>query len=106
MFTGRTAELQLLEKAYASDKTESAVIYARRRIVKSDERFQIDLIYNRIGKIVVVCEIKFSVNEIPTTVIPEIQRKCACAVNVAYQQYKEFIHQIAQKQGEFAIFTC
>jgi uncharacterized protein len=44
---------------------------------KSDEKFQIDLIYKRTDKIVVVCEIKFSINEISTTVIPEIQRKCA-----------------------------
>jgi AAA+ ATPase superfamily predicted ATPase len=44
---------------------------------KSDERFQIDLIYKRADKIVVVCEIKYSINDIPTTVIPEVQRKCA-----------------------------
>jgi len=43
---------------------------------KSDERFQIDLVYKRVDKVVVVCEIKFSVNEIKTTVIPEMERKC------------------------------
>jgi len=43
---------------------------------KTDERFQIDLIYKRIDKVVVVCEIKYSINEITTTVIPEVQRKC------------------------------
>ncbi len=43
---------------------------------KSDERFQIDLVYKRTDKMVVVCEIKYSTNEIPTTVIPEVQRKC------------------------------
>jgi AAA+ ATPase superfamily predicted ATPase len=35
MFTGRTVELKLLEKAFASDKSELAVIYGRRRIGKS-----------------------------------------------------------------------
>ena len=35
MFTGRTAELNLLEKAYTSNKSELAVIYGRRRIGKS-----------------------------------------------------------------------
>jgi uncharacterized protein len=43
---------------------------------KSDERFQVDLVYKRTDKMVVVCEIKYSINEIPTTVIPEVQRKC------------------------------
>lgn len=43
---------------------------------KSDERFQIDLIYKRTDKIVVVCEIKYSNSEISTTIIPEMQRKC------------------------------
>jgi hypothetical protein len=43
---------------------------------KSDERLQIDLIYKRTDKVVVVCEIKYSVNEITTAVIPEMQRKC------------------------------
>ncbi|MDD5673199.1 MAG: ATP-binding protein [Chitinivibrionales bacterium] len=44
---------------------------------KNNEHFQIDLIYKRADKIVVVCEIKHSVNEISTTVIPEVERKCA-----------------------------
>lgn len=44
---------------------------------KSDERFQIDLVYKRTDKVIVVCEIKYSVNEISTQIIPEIQRKCS-----------------------------
>lgn len=44
---------------------------------KNDEKFQIDLIYKRTDKVVVVCEIKYSANEIATIVIPEMQRKCA-----------------------------
>ena len=52
------------------------VIQAGPLFGKNDERFQIDLIYKRIDKVVVVCEIKYSINEIPTTVIPEVQRKC------------------------------
>jgi len=52
------------------------VIQAGPLFGKNDERFQIDLIYKRIDNVVVVCEIKYSINEIPTTVIPEVQRKC------------------------------
>lgn len=52
------------------------VIQAGPLFGKNDGRFQIDLIYKRIDKVIVVCEIKYSVNEIPTTVIPEVQRKC------------------------------
>jgi hypothetical protein len=43
---------------------------------KNVERFQADLVYKRSDKIGVVCEIKYSVNKISTTVIPEVQRKC------------------------------
>jgi AAA+ ATPase superfamily predicted ATPase len=53
------------------------VIQAGPLFGKNDERFQIDLIYKRIDKVIVVCEIKYSVNEIQTTVIPEMQRKCS-----------------------------
>ncbi|MBN1577152.1 MAG: AAA family ATPase [Chitinispirillaceae bacterium] len=44
---------------------------------KTDERFRIDLVYKRTDKVAVVCEIKYSINEIATTVIPEVQRKCS-----------------------------
>ncbi len=44
---------------------------------KTDERFQIDLIYKRTDKVVVVCEIKHRAGEISTVVIPDMQRKCA-----------------------------
>lgn len=53
------------------------VIQAGPLFGKSDERFQIDLIYKRTDNVIVVCEIKYSVNEITTMIIPEMQRKCA-----------------------------
>jgi hypothetical protein len=43
---------------------------------KGDEGFQIDLIFKRSDKVVVVCEIKHSVNRIATVVIPDVERKC------------------------------
>jgi AAA+ ATPase superfamily predicted ATPase len=52
------------------------VVQAGPMFGKNSESFQIDLIYKRSDKIVVVCEIKYSSKEIPTTVIPEVQRKC------------------------------
>ncbi len=40
-----------------------------------DSSFQIDLIFNRIGSIRTVCEIKFHENPITTKIIPDIERK-------------------------------
>ena len=42
---------------------------------KSDERFQIDLLYKRTDKIITLCEIKHMNKSISTTVIPEVERK-------------------------------
>jgi hypothetical protein len=42
---------------------------------KGDKAFQIDLLYQRADKIVVICEIKFYSKRVSTTVIPEIKRK-------------------------------
>jgi uncharacterized protein len=51
------------------------VIQAGPLFNKNDERFQIDLLYKRVDKTIVMCEIKHSVNEITTAVIPDMERK-------------------------------
>jgi len=42
---------------------------------KNDSKFQIDLLYKRVDKVIVVCEIKYHSSEISTTVIKEVERK-------------------------------
>jgi hypothetical protein len=44
---------------------------------KNDERFQIDLLYQRADRVITVCEIKHQNIKIGTNIIPEMQRKCA-----------------------------
>jgi AAA+ ATPase superfamily predicted ATPase len=44
---------------------------------KNDERFQIDLLYKRADRVIMVCEIKHQNIKIGTHIIPEMQRKCA-----------------------------
>jgi len=44
---------------------------------KNDERFQIDLVYQRADRVITVCEIKHQNSKIGTHIIPEMQRKCA-----------------------------
>ena len=44
---------------------------------KNDEKFQIDLLYKRADRVITVCEIKHQNVKIGTTIIAEMQRKCA-----------------------------
>ncbi len=43
---------------------------------RNDNKFQIDLIYIRNDKVIIICEIKYHNKEISTDVIPEMERKC------------------------------
>lgn len=43
---------------------------------KSDEKFQIDLIFERSGKVITICEVKYYDKQISTSIIPEFSRKC------------------------------
>ncbi len=44
---------------------------------KEDKGFQIDLLYRRADRVITLCEIKHRNSEIKTSVIPEVERKCA-----------------------------
>ena len=44
---------------------------------ENDERFQIDLLYQRADRVITVCEIKHQNINIGTSIIPAMQRKCA-----------------------------
>ena len=43
---------------------------------RSDEGFQVDLIYLRNDKVITLCEIKYYDKEVPVTVVHEVKRKC------------------------------
>ena len=43
---------------------------------RNDERFQIDLLYKRVDRVITVCEIKHHNKKIGTHIIPEMERKC------------------------------
>lgn len=53
------------------------ILLASPYIKKNDERFQIDLLYQRADRVITVCEIKHQNIKIGTNIIPEMQRKCA-----------------------------
>ena len=42
---------------------------------KNDIKFQIDLLYKRVDKVIVICEIKYHSSEISTSIIKEVERK-------------------------------
>jgi len=42
---------------------------------KNDSKFQIDLLYKRVDKVIVVCEIKYHSSEISASVIKEVEKK-------------------------------
>lgn len=44
---------------------------------RGEPGFQIDLVYKRVDKVIVACEIKFQNQEISTRIIPEMENKCA-----------------------------
>lgn len=43
---------------------------------RQDEKFQIDLLYLRTDKVITLCEIKYSQQPVPVSVINEVERKC------------------------------
>jgi len=43
---------------------------------KTDQSFQIDLLFKRADKVITVCEIKHYSSEVTTKIIPEVERKC------------------------------
>lgn len=43
---------------------------------RSDKRFQIDLVYVRLDKVITVCELKYQDKLIDTSIINEVDRKC------------------------------
>ena len=43
---------------------------------KSDQSFQVDLVYKRADKVITICEIKHHSSQITTKIIPEVDRKC------------------------------
>jgi hypothetical protein len=53
------------------------ILLASPYFIKNDERFQIDLLYQRTDRVITVCEIKHQNIKIGTHIIPEMQRKCA-----------------------------
>ncbi len=55
---------------------EDTVLRAAPYFGRSDERFQIDLVYRRSDKVITVCEIKYQDREIGPQVIPAVERKC------------------------------
>lgn len=57
---------------FADDLVEFGSVYE-----KSPQGFQIDLVYRRLDKVIVLCEIKFCQQEIDTKIIPEIEKKIA-----------------------------
>jgi len=54
---------------------EDTVLRAGPYFVRGDSAFQIDLLYLRSDKVIVMCEIKFHATPVSTAVIPEIRRK-------------------------------
>jgi hypothetical protein len=44
---------------------------------KRDQKFQIDLLYLRAGKVITVCEIKHLKEPVGKGIIPEMTRRCA-----------------------------
>ncbi len=43
---------------------------------KTDQKFQIDLVFVRQDKVITVCELKYHSEPISTAIVPEIERKC------------------------------
>jgi len=62
---------------YLADKMGFADenIYASPYFHKNDSRFQIDLLYKRTDKVIVVCEIKYYKSPVTASVIKEVSRK-------------------------------
>lgn len=44
---------------------------------RGDQGFQIDLVYRRTDKVIVVCEVKHHNVSVTTKVIPEMKKKCS-----------------------------
>ena len=55
---------------------EDEMVLASPYFEKGDNAFQIDLIYERLDKVITLCEIKHLSARIGTKVIPEVEQKC------------------------------
>ena len=53
----------------------SEVLVASPYFQKADERFQIDLIYQRTDQVITLCEIKYHTKTIDKQIIPQVERK-------------------------------
>ena len=52
------------------------VLLATPHFGKGDQKFQVDLLYQRTDRVITVCEIKYRNKPITRKIIPEMDRKC------------------------------
>lgn len=56
------------------------VLLAAPHFGKDDQKFQVDLLYQRADRVITVCEIKYRDKPITREIIPEMERKCRLLV--------------------------